>query len=73
MRFGNIQNAVRRSAFTFGQSPDLVVDVPLWPDNTNDRGWRVIVSASYTWRTLIPLVPLPPITMQASSTDVINY
>ena len=67
----NVVTRLRAEAFTFGQSPDLVVAPPIWRDNNNARGSTVTVSAAYTWRTIIPL--LPSITMQASSTDVINY
>jgi hypothetical protein len=43
----------------------------MWPDANNGPGNRVRVQASYTYRTLIPL-PLPPISMSAESTLVIN-
>jgi hypothetical protein len=50
---------------------DLSVPSPTWsPDNS--RGSTVRVSASYTYRTLVPLVPLPPITVQAESSLVVN-
>lgn len=38
----------------------------------NGRGATVTVAARYTYRTLIPLVPLPPITVTAESSLVIN-
>ena len=38
----------------------------------NGREADVNVAASYTYRTLVPLVPLPPITITAESTLVIN-
>jgi len=41
-------------------------------DGDNARGATVTVSASYTYRSLIPLVPLPPITVTAESSLVIN-
>jgi hypothetical protein len=41
-------------------------------DGDNARGATVTVAASYTYRSLIPLVPLPPITVSAESSLVIN-
>ena len=38
----------------------------------NGREAEVNVAASYTYGTLVPLVPLPPITISAESTLVIN-
>lgn len=67
----NVQAAVRRYAFTFAQSSDLSVPLPTWSPN-NARGSTVTVNASYVFRTIIP-IPLPPITIQGSSTDVVNY
>jgi Flp pilus assembly protein TadG len=44
---------------------------PTWfPDN--GRGSTVRVEATYTYRSLVPLVPLPQITVQAESTLVVN-
>jgi hypothetical protein len=45
--------------------------MPVWnPDN--GRGSTVTVTASYTYRALIPLVPLPQITVTAESSLVVN-
>ena len=41
-------------------------------DGDNARGAMVTVAANYTYSTLLPLVPLPPITVSAESTLVIN-
>lgn len=41
-------------------------------DGDNARGATVTVTASYTYSSLIPLVPLPPITVSAESSLVIN-
>jgi TadE-like protein len=41
-------------------------------DGDNARGATVTVAASYTYRSLIPLVPIPPITVSAESSLVIN-
>ena len=45
--------------------------LPVWqPDNS--RGSIVTVTASVTYRPMIPIVPLPPITVSAESSLVIN-
>ena len=41
-----------------------------YPDN--GRSHQVKIRATYTYSSLIPLVPLPPITVQAESTLVVN-
>jgi hypothetical protein len=41
-------------------------------DGNNARGATVTVSATYTYSSLIPLVPLPPITVTAESSLVVN-
>jgi Flp pilus assembly protein TadG len=41
-------------------------------DGDNARGATITVKATYTYSTLVPLVPLPPITVTAESTLVIN-
>ena len=41
-------------------------------DGFNSRGYRVLVTAAYTYSPLIPIVPLPGITVSAESTLVIN-
>lgn len=47
---------------------------PLQPEcsGTNGRDSDVRVTATYTYGSLIPLLPLPPITITAESTLVIN-
>ena len=67
----NVGNAIRKFAFTFAQSSDLVIGTPQWSPN-NARGSVVTVTATYTFRLLLPL-PFPPINMTATSTDVVNY
>ncbi len=47
-------------------------DVISHGDGNNARGATVTVSASYTYSSLIPLVPLPPITVTAESSLVVN-
>jgi Flp pilus assembly protein TadG len=45
---------------------------PTWTPAKNERGTTVTVHASYTYSTVIPLVPLPPITVEAESSLVLN-
>lgn len=45
---------------------------PSWPDGTNDRGQPVLVQVTYQFRSVIPIVPLPPVTIRGESTLVIN-
>jgi Flp pilus assembly protein TadG len=61
----------RTRAAAFGIPPAAVTVTPTWmPDN--GRGSRVKVRAAYTYSSLIPLVPLPPVTVEAESTLVVN-
>ena len=51
--------------------PNAITVTPTWtPDN--GRGSTVNVGAQMTYRVLIPLVPIPDITVKAESTLVIN-
>jgi hypothetical protein len=58
--------------------PALTVTPTWWTDGTqtvpgtNERSMTVNVTASYTYSSLIPLVPLPSVTVEAESTLVIN-
>jgi hypothetical protein len=46
---------------------------PTWSNPANNgRGATVTVSASYTYHPIVPLVPLPPITISAESSLVVN-
>jgi hypothetical protein len=56
----------------FGLLGTGVAVTPDWPGAGNGREEEVRVAASYTYRTLMPLVPLPAITITAESTLVIN-
>ena len=59
-----------RSA-AFGVPGSSISVVPTWsPDN--GRGSTVSVAATYTYTSLVPLVPLPAITVEAESRLVIN-
>lgn len=69
----NVVKQVKDSAF--GVLGSAVVVEPEWPDPPglgNGRDADVKVRATYTYSTLIPLVPLPPITITAESRLVIN-
>jgi hypothetical protein len=65
----DVRQAVRNAAIgTLGTG---VTVTPTWFEN-NGRGEKVTVEASYTYSSLIPLVPLPNITVRAESSLVIN-
>ena len=64
-----VSNVVQRNAYTLPPATDILA---CWLDGTNVRGNRVSVSADFPFRVLLPLVPLPPITIHAESTLVIN-
>jgi len=62
---------VREAAF--GVLGAGVTVTPTWHDPAdNGRGSTVTVNASYTYSSLIPIVPLPAITVEAESSLVIN-
>jgi Flp pilus assembly protein TadG len=61
---------VKQSAF--GILGSAVTVTPTWTPAKNERGTTVKVHASYTYSTVIPIVPLPPITVEAESTLVLN-
>lgn len=65
----NVIARVRAAAYgTMGSS---VTVTPTWaPDN--GRGSTVKVTAAYSYASLVPLVPLPPITVTAESSLVVN-
>lgn len=66
-------NVVQRVKDTaFGLLGTEVVVIPTWGALGNGREADVNVAVMYTYRTLVPLVPLPPITITAESTLVIN-
>ena len=76
----NVVTRVRQSALGVSGSAITVercwwytaCDVATHGDGDNARGATVTVSATYTYSSLIPLVPLPPITVSAESSLVIN-
>ena len=59
---------VRASALGIGSA---VTVTPTWTYN-NGRGETVNVKATATYKTLVPLLPLPSITISAESSLVIN-
>jgi Flp pilus assembly protein TadG len=68
----NVVQRVRDSAFGLLGIGVTVDQANMWGAIGNGRGSNVTVSASYTYHSIIPLVPLPPITVAAESTLVIN-
>ena len=76
----NVVTRVRQSAFgVVGTSVTVercwwytACDFATHGDGDNARGATVTVTADYTYSSLIPLVPLPPITVSAESSLVIN-
>lgn len=76
----NVVTRVRQSAYGL-VGTSVAVDRCWWyaacdfgthGDGDNARGATVTVTATYTYSSLIPLVPLPPITVSAESSLVIN-
>lgn len=68
----NVKAVVRRNAVAVVNSAADLTITPVWPDLSNGRGHTVTVTVSYPFKTLIPIVPLPPITVTGESTLVIN-
>lgn len=68
----NVVKTVQDSAF--GVLGPSVIVAPSWPPAPlgNGRDSDVTVRATYTYNTMVPLVPLPPITITAESKLVIN-
>lgn len=63
-----VANVVQQSAYTLPTATSITV---CWPDGTNNRGNRVSVAADFPFRLVLP-IPLPPLTIHAESTLVIN-
>lgn len=67
----NVRQRVRDAAF--GVLGTGVTVNPVWHDPaTNGRGSTITVTATYTYSSLVPLVPLPEFVVQAESSLVIN-
>lgn len=56
----------------FGVLGPTVSVTPTWGTTGNGRDSDVTVRATYTYNTIVPLVPIPPITINAESRLVIN-
>ena len=76
----DVVDAVRRTAFGM-VGTQITVERCWWyttcdftthGDGNNARGATVTVTARYTYSTLVPLVPLPTITVTAESSLVVN-
>lgn len=66
----NVVQRVKDAAFgVLGSDVDVT---PTWGALGNGREADVTVTAEYTYATLVPLIPLPPITITAESRLVIN-
>jgi hypothetical protein len=66
----NVVQRVKDAAFgVLGSDVDVT---PTWGALGNGREADVTVIAEYTYATLVPLIPLPPITITAESRLVIN-
>jgi Flp pilus assembly protein TadG len=66
----NVVDRVESAAF--GALGASLVVTPGWPDGSNSIENSVNVRATFTYNTILPLVPLPAITIEAESTLVIN-
>lgn len=67
----DVVDRVRASAL--GIPGSAITVTPVWHDPPdNSRGATVTVTASYTYSSLVPIVPLPPITVEAESSLVVN-
>ena len=67
----DVKERVRNAAY--GVLGAGVTVTPTWHDPAdNGRGSTVTVTATYTYASLIPIVPLPPIKVQAESSLVVN-
>jgi hypothetical protein len=69
----------RVRSYAFGIPPaSITVPTPVYlkpdgsPGGDNGRGSIVQVEATYAYTTIVPLLPLPPITVHAESSLVVN-
>lgn len=65
----DVRQRVRDAAI--GIPGAAITITPQWFDD-NGRGSTVTVTASFAYSSLVPIVPLPPITVTAESSLVIN-
>jgi hypothetical protein len=68
----NVTAVARRHAIGVVGSAAVLQIAADYPDLYNRRGDRVTVSIDYAFESMIPVVPLPPITITGESTLVIN-
>lgn len=67
----DVVDKVRQSAL--GMSGPAITVTPVWHDPANNgRGSTITVTASFTYSTLVPLLPLPDISVEAESSLVVN-
>ena len=67
----DVRQRVRDAAI--GIPGPAITVVPVWHDPAhNGRGSTVTVTASFTYTSLVPIVPLPAITVTAESSLVVN-
>jgi len=67
-----VKAVVRNYAIgVIGSAADLDI-APSWPDGTNTRESLATVDVTYRFRSLIPVIPIPPIEISGASTLVIN-
>ena len=67
----DVKERVRNAAFNVLGTGITVT--PTWSNpETNGRGSTVTVAAVYTYTSLIPLIQLPPINVEAESSLVVN-
>lgn len=64
----DVKTRVRQAAF--GVMTGITVTPTWYPDN--GRGSTVRVAATFTYQSLAPIVPLPPITVSTESSLVVN-
>lgn len=66
-----VKNTVRNYLVGVVDAGALTI-TPTWPQGNNLRGSLVTVQIDYLFRSVIPLVPLPGVTVRGESTLVIN-
>jgi hypothetical protein len=66
----NVRRAVSDAAFGLVSTGDLTIPGPTYVPANNGRGSQVTVLVSYTYSPIVPV--LPPITISAESTLVVN-
>jgi hypothetical protein len=69
----NVIAVVRKHSIgVIGGGGAALTVTPDWLDGDNVRGHSVLVTVSYPFKTIIPIVPIPTITITGESTLVIN-